>query len=508
MAQRQYIIMPVHGWHSARMIDFAQQRPLGLIARHAQADNVRSYGGQTAHAAAAVDGARYDLLASASEDGPKLVSMEARVAGLLRWAVPSARIEPNRRATVAARGAVRIARAADWTKRPGTRAVTVRVVDPAGQPVIGARVLAFSSLTEATGAPGHTGQKGTASFHLPEGVDSVPRLWVEPSAGFYGAALMQARIAGDTIEVTLRPIDPAAQADALRRWATGLDRNAGAGVRVAVVDTGADPAHPDLAHVGVGVADSFDLMPEPGAPPGVPHMHANHVCGIIGARGTAFRGLAPEAEVTSMRVTPLGLDACGSYNLGQGIKQAAEDGDVHLINVSMTQDLPSVYLNIAAMAAFHNGAVCIAAAGNAGRDSVAYPAMNKRFLAVTAYADRSVLADDAVELRDVGPVVSEADGTLSRAVFSNFGPDTDFIAPGVGIISCYGAAGYAMASGTSFSAPAITGLAAALLSKHHPDLLAMPKGPARAAAITQVLLTRGRTLGFKPETQGIGILDA
>jgi subtilisin len=82
------------------------------------------------------------------------------------------------------------------------------------------------------------------------------------------------------------------------------------------------------------------------------------------------------------------------------------------------------------------------------------------------------------------------------------------MAPGVGVLSCRAKAGYAVASGTSFAAPAITGAAAAILARDHANLLAMPKGPARAVALTQALLSRGFDLGFMADVQGVGMLDA
>jgi hypothetical protein len=57
------------------------------------------------------------------------------------------------------------------------------------------------------------------------------------------------------------------------------------------------------------------------------------------------------------------------------------------------------------------------------------------------------------------------------------------------------------------AAPAITGMAAAIIARDHPDLLTMPKGPARAVALVRVLISRGFDLGFSTNVQGVGMLD-
>ena len=201
---------------------------------------------------------------------------------------------------------------------------------------------------------------------------------------------------------------------------------------------------------------------------------------------------SPAADLVSMRVTKRGMKDSDLYSLGNGIETVAREQDIHLINVSMTSKRPSLHLGAAAATALRQGAVCVAAAGNEGQGCIAHPAATKRFLAVTAYADKSVLAPGAIEWADVSDHVSGSEPDLSRARFSNWGSEADFMAPGVGIVSCFGDSGYAAGSGTSFAAPVITGLAAAVLSRHHSDILKMPKGPDRAARITEALLHRGR----------------
>jgi subtilisin len=400
----------------------------------------------------------------------------------------------------AVRPPARVRQAPDWGATHERRKLRFRVVDPEGRPVAGARVIAYADPRLPLGAARRTRKSGVAVVPTAADATRLPRVTVEPPPGYVPVGLDDVSVAGGEVTVQLQKVDPAATHDALARWRADLPPDGGAGVRIGVVDTGVNVAHPDLAHVRTQSVYAFD------AGPGDPHPHANHVAGLIGARGPVFRGLAPAAEVCSYRVTALGERDTTSFFLGEGIEKAATGEDLHLINVSMTQKLSSAYLAKATAAAYQNGAVCIGAAGNEGRDIVSHPAGAKRFLAVSAYCDIGALPADAPERADVSDVVSRLDRDLSRAKFSNWGSEVDFIAPGVGIVSCYGAEGYAVDSGTSFATPIVTGLAAVMLSRDFPHILAMPKDSKRAAAITQALLTRGRDLGFRFETQGNGIL--
>jgi subtilisin family serine protease len=89
------------------------------------------------------------------------------------------------------------------------------------------------------------------------------------------------------------------------------------------------------------------------------------------------------------------------------------------------------------------------------------------------------------------------------AAFSNVGPQVDLTGPGVGIVSTV-PGGYAALDGTSMACPAVTGLAAKLLSVRG-DILNMSRDQARSDAIAQLLLQAARPLGFGPTYEGHGI---
>jgi subtilisin len=506
---REYILLPSHGWRSSLMLDFLEHRPVLEIVKRGRgvAKAAQAALEESGHGPRA---APYAILRSIGEDGPKLARMEASIARLLQAFDPGLIVEPNRRVVAAVQPPMRVVRAAAWRAParshrdddPGLRRLRVRVRNTAGQPVPGVRVLALDAGRDE-GLARTTNQQGIATFSFPAQLAVLPRLRVDPPEGWHGVTRSEVNIAADDIEVEIRPVDTASALDPVRRWATKSAADAGQGARIAVVDTGVDARHPDLAHVETAATEG---LPDTGET-GVPHPHANHVAGVIGARGQAFHGLAPQAALFSMRAAPWGSLSTSAYDLGGAIEAAARDRDIHLINVSMTSDGPSSFLVRAAAQAFHNGAICIAAAGNQGRNGIAFPAANKWVMAVSAYADTSVMAADATERNDIGPIVSTADPNLSLARFSNHGPDVDFMAPGVGVLSCRAQSGYAVASDTSFAAPVVTGAAAAILSRDHADILTMPKGPPRAAALMQALLSRGFDLGFNAAVQGVGMLD-
>jgi len=100
----------------------------------------------------------------------------------------------------------------------------------------------------------------------------------------------------------------------------------------------------------------------------------------------------------------------------------------------------SATLENAVIYAYTRGVVQVAAAGNSGSGSVLYPA---RFAPVIA--------------------VAATDSANNRAGFSNYGPEVDLAAPGVSIYSLYPGGGYGYRSGTSMSAPFVSGLAAILI---------------------------------------------
>jgi subtilisin family serine protease len=254
----------------------------------------------------------------------------------------------------------------------------------------------------------------------------------------------------------------------------------GAGVRVAVLDSGVDATHPALAGKLVAGHDFVDGDTDPSevfAPGSLSYGHGTHVTGLVALA-------APAAAIMPLRV----LDAQGMGNawvLAEAMLHAVDpDGNpatndgVQVINMSLgstnrthlfdavaqlaacaipaptdpanTFTDPSYNLDRQRCDAF-GGAAVIAAAGNDGsKDARQYPA------AEGAYGLLPVTASTAQR---------------RLAAFANFGSWVDVAAPGEGITSTMAGGGYATWSGTSMAAPLAAGVAA-LVKAREPGLSA------------------------------------
>jgi subtilisin len=109
------------------------------------------------------------------------------------------------------------------------------------------------------------------------------------------------------------------------------------------------------------------------------------------------------------------------------------------------------------------GTLVIAAAGNDGRKPVSFPASVDFCVAVSAMGQTDGFPKDSSEHADVAKPHG-SDPTEFFAAFSNFGPQIDFVGPGVGIVSTLPEHTYGVMSGTSMACPAIVGFAAYLLA--------------------------------------------
>lgn len=264
-----------------------------------------------------------------------------------------------------------------------------------------------------------------------------------------------------------------ARVNAPAAWSSGQ----GAGVKVAVIDTGIDCTHPDLkCDFGSGTN-----IVDPGSTPMDDNEHGTHVAGTIAGRGAGGPiGVAPKATLIPVKV----LDADGSGTLSdivKGINWAA-DHRVDVINMSLGGATGSAALERAVKKALAAGVTIVAAAGNSGPapDTVGYPAGYPGVIAVAA---------------------SDSNDGLAR--FSSRGDAVAFIAPGVDILSTVPGGGTATLSGTSMAAPHVAGLAALALERGARG----PSGVRRAFSAASSPLC-GVSTCLAPTEQGAGMIDA
>ena len=211
----------------------------------------------------------------------------------------------------------------------------------------------------------------------------------------------------------------------------------GQGVGVAILDTGVWTQHP--AFEGAKITQ-IDLLEPEQSIPGEYDGHGTAVASLIAGNLPSQRGIAPAAEIISVRV----LDGEGrgdTFTLAQGIVTSVDRG-AKVLSLSLGGGGDSLVLRRAVDYALEQGAVIVASAGNDGEGRVTYPA---------AYSDV------------IG--VSAVDAQRKLAGFSNTGEGVDLAAPGIGLKSAWVGGQNVSFSGTSASAPLVAGAVAGILSK-------------------------------------------
>jgi subtilisin family serine protease len=223
------------------------------------------------------------------------------------------------------------------------------------------------------------------------------------------------------------------------------------GIVVAVIDTGVNLSHPDLAPNLIPGA-SF-VSDEPSVEDG--NGHGSNVAGIAGAalNGIGVVGVAPKTHLLPVKV----LDSTGSGDtswVASGVTFAADRANV--LNLSLGGIYDSSTLRDAInYAADTQGRLVVAAAGNCG-DPTTYKYNGCTFVNQPVYpgAYSNVMA------------VAAVDSTDSWASFSNQGDYVDVAAPGVDIYNTYKDGGYAYETGTSQATPHVAGLAALIWARY------------------------------------------
>jgi len=250
------------------------------------------------------------------------------------------------------------------------------------------------------------------------------------------------------------------------------DTNIGAGnIKVAVVDTGVDYNHEDLAGTVIKGYDFVNNDNDPKDDQG----HGTHVAGTVAAtinNNKGVVGVGPNVKILAVKV----LNSAGSGTWSQvanGIIYAADHG-ARVINLSLGGPSPSQTVQNAVNYAWTKGVLVACAAGNSGAGAPGYPAAYPSCLAVAA-----------------------TDQNDQRASFSQFAPN-GVAAPGVGILSTTMGNTYGNKSGTSMATPHVAGLAGLLFGQN----------PNRTnARVRQILLATTDPAGV-PAQLGAGRINA
>lgn len=209
-------------------------------------------------------------------------------------------------------------------------------------------------------------------------------------------------------------------------------------VTIAILDTGVDLAHPDLAGKLVAgynfVADNDKPQDDNGHGTGVAG-----ICAAVTDNDTGIAGVSWGASIMPVKI----LDASGNGSFtdaARGIIWAADNG-AQVINLSLGGYTSSSLLEDAINYALQKGVIVVAASGNRGIDMITYPARYEGVIAV-----------------------GSVDQNAQRSAFSNYGLELDVVAPGSAIFSLSRLGNYGYLSGTSAAAPFTSGLAALMLS--------------------------------------------
>ena len=323
--------------------------------------------------------------------------------------------------------------------------------------------------------------------------------------------------------------------DAVEAWNAGWR---GAGARVAVLDTGFDLDHPDLApNINLALSRDFTgeglqyTLPDP-------FSHGTHTAGTVAAADNGFGviGVAPNAELVLGKV--LGDAGSGTFeDVLEGILYAAGPADADVISMSLGAVIPKAgdptdpdldtpeevdalkhTMNRATNFAYRNGATVIASAGNDSIDRDAHPEL------LVLPAD----SQNVLQISATAPVGWAVDPTTfldNRASYTNFGrsaitfaaPGGDFVLPGndpctvatltrpcwvFDLVFSTGNNSWFWAAGTSMAAPHVAGTAAIIIGKNG--------GSMNPAQVYQAILAGSDDLGpgGKDDTYGRGRVNA
>ena len=440
---------------------------------------------------------RIRLIDSIGLNEASLVAMRPQQARELQRAYPGLRVRPELRLYPLRFGRHDIIRK---QARPAAfrsdKVLELRCVDAeTGRPVAGASVVVVLDSRRGFGISDVvTDADGMFRTPLPAGQDVIDAVICQSLAGHWPAAVRDVAVRPDgTTDLTLRlvPLGDGFR-DSIDLMLAPPQAGDGQGVRVAVVDTGVDPAQGlridrGLNTTGTEPADEwFDNGTG----------HGTHVADIV-AR------VAPDALLHSYRVFEKGDGGASEFAIARAIRQAVDDG-CDIVNLSLGQSAEPVAISREVRRARARGVVCIAATGNDYMSPVSYPARSGTVIAVSAGGALGGWPEGSATEMNVADDPAPRDGRFF-ARFSNIGPEVDFIGPGVGIISWVNRTSKGVMDGTSMACPAVAGLFARLLSRDA-TILSAERNQQRSDDIIRMANSHATPIGFGTTYEGAGVI--
>lgn len=253
---------------------------------------------------------------------------------------------------------------------------------------------------------------------------------------------------------------------------TGDNSRWGAGVKIAVLDSGIAP------HEAVpGLSTSIEVIPYDGDAQDS-HGHGTAVASLIAGNHPLARGIAPAAELVSVRVTT-DHGVSDSFAIASGILAAIDEG-AHILNLSLGSYENSPLMEEAILMAMQEGIAVVAASGNEAQSDARYPA---------AYP--GVISVGSVDARGL------------QLGFSNYGDYLTLTAPGLALNAAWPGGKFIRMTGTSASAPLVAGAIAAVMSDGRGGAMITPQ------EAVEIITAHANEAGLPgPDSEyGFGILD-